>query len=700
MLRRLLLVLFLLLCENGASITNVNSSFIDLLDSIPYYDGIYSLVNSLRSENTTGLIGWKRHFSLRLSVRFPFVIINFNNQEELYSAFLPSSYYDHKNKDDFSFDLADVSYPRRLLRSGEAPTSKKAISYPLSHFTVFKNGSVTVLLPGEPEESSGNSASSFVFEKRLPTSSYLSSLSSLSSSASTISSSLFLEITKNLCSAQNLFIGKWKYDKNRILTKAENWQYCFAMRTAYPDDPRYATSFVNKNYPLPFFYRDTYCYVIPLHLSLILYHFLEEQQSNTVLRRQLTPNSRAGRFHSKEPSKLSGITFSRTDTQAKAKELKGFKIALQKQQQQQQQQQQNVKKGTSEKKNVPKALIDKNIIKIDELLNTSNSWYSSYNYSIPFISMYGDSLSRQIRDISVCEIERITRITDFSNETLVPHSFFNYSFHPYLRQDLPCHSTCRLDMSFYTKHVSLVEKPYYSKNPINNYYSHNPCYGCYHVDRFLGRKNNNHFLVNNTGSTNVIEKPQLSSSFYFSWLLNDQDIMEPNGKTKLLLLDTGPWYGGYNSIENGTEQVGTTIELLFPVLKEIQTRKKDLIIFWLSMPPMYKELTEDEENQNEWKSYPNKNILIQEAVLKYNEEMKTDSKQQNDDIAAPRMYFIDLELFGRERKLYEYQQQELYESDHLHWINPGPFSIPAYALEMIFHLFIRYRLISQHLVMP
>jgi hypothetical protein len=136
------------------------------------------------------------------------------------------------------------------------------------------------------------------------------------------------------------------------------------------------------------------------------------------------------------------------------------------------------------------------------------------------------------------------------------------------------------------------------------------------------------------------------------------------------------------------------------LLKEIQTRKEDLIIFWLGMPPMMKE-GKDNEKLFEWPSYPKKSILIREAVMKYNQEMveiDKKSQQARHGTLVPRMYFIDLESFGKERKLYEYQNQGLYAVDHLHWVNHGPFSVPAYILEVIFHLYIRYRLISQNLV--
>jgi ferritin-like protein len=689
-----------ILCGIGASIADLNSSFLILLNSVSFYDGVYYPVDSPSSENNTGLTGWKTDCSFRLSVRFPYVIVNFYNEKDLYSAFLPASYYDPK-KNDFSFNLKDVSYPLRLFSSYLPTKTKKTIK--VSYMTVSKKGSVTILLSGyDNKDGSRVSSTSFVFQKQLSAFSSHSTnpnSSSASASASALLSSssfLFNEINNNLCTEQNIFNGYWKYDKNQILTEAENWQHCPALRgVRNPDDPRQTR--IDRDYQLPFFYRDSSCYVIPLHLSLVLYYFLEEQQIVTVnktpIQRLLINDGRDGkqfRYRSQDSSNLnsfrldSPLQSTRLTQQQQAKQLRKAQLRLQQQQ---------------ESLEYRKIEVQKNLLIIEELLKASNSWFATYKYSIPFISICGDSLSNQIRDISICEMERITRLpySPTFDET-VPHSFYNFTWHPYLRHDLPCHSKCRIDKSFYERFVSVIKEPYDFKHG-HHYALHNSCYGCYHVDKFLsgGGSGSVNFSVN--GET-VIETPQLPPSFLFSWLFKDKDILKPNGKTKVLILSTGAWYGAFNSVENCTKQLNLTIQLLFPLLKDIQIRKKDLLIFWLSMPPMVKELTEELESKYEWKTYSYKSQLIHDAVMKHNIEMAELEKnlQHNSGVIVPRMYFLDLELFGKERKLYEHQKQGLYDSDHLHWINSGPYSVPAYILEAIFHLYIRYRLISQNLV--
>jgi hypothetical protein len=706
------LFFIIVVCLIGLFYIVALESFDSIVTSFPFYDGVYFLVNSEKQKNDV-----VSEYSISLNIHYPFVVVNLNNEDLLYSSPLSPDFYRSTTTGNpstsFSFVGKDISYPASLLTKELAATLQGSKATPFSFFEVSSKGTINIFLsnhemkPVKP---------SLVLQKRAISSSSSSSLSSLSSS-----SFLWNEITTNLCTEKDILIGKWKYDKRRSLTKTiSGYENCPKFRHTITESPLT----VNLRYQLPFFYQNNSCFVLPLELSMLLYHaILQENQQHSKLEEEKGKDHRLLQSRTTDSLdqvkdsnvvhqklKLSNI---KSSTRIKSKLFSKKASSLQTSEKKDTSSVQNaVEKITKkEKKSMkrkertssissstsPKDLFA-NIIPIQPLLFE--------NYSLPYISFYGDSMVWQLGEALTCEVEKIT--SKFPTE--MNKNLFSYTFHPYLRQDFPCFSQCRNhSSSLYAESIVRLSKPYYRKDPTRNFFDHNPCYGCYLVDSY--HKNNSLSLSVNSNSNRIQEVSTINKTdqqisylkFLYPWIY-DKYYGEENEKTNILILGTGAWHDNYNYIENSTNHFQSFLIEVFPLLKELQTNKrKDLLIFWVSLPTMFQTLSPTDEVLFEWESYSKKNALLKTAITKYNKEMETEFLQQSgsdnrQSVFLHKMFYIDMETYASSRKFYEWKTQKLFAHDHLHWIIPGSFSVPSFVFEIIFHLFIRYHLINDRLI--
>jgi hypothetical protein len=277
--------------------------------------------------------------------------------------------------------------------------------------------------------------------------------------------------------------------------------------------------------------------------------------------------------------------------------------------------------------------------------------------------MHGDSLLHQMYENSFCELTRIIQQPFSQLERKI-----SFNFHHFLRSDLPCDPLCS-DPSFFRTAIANI-----SETGLGS-----PCYGCYLQKRFL-----------NETSDNATD--DMVNQFLFPWLYDESSRTGIPLDTEILLLDSGAWYNKYNHVISSNVYYREMIAKLFPLLRDLQKKRKQLVIFWLGLPKMFMKSWKSFE----WKDFGEKNAMIMNAVDEYNLYWKLSSELGGGKIQ--KMFYLDVDKFTSDRKKFEYTKLGQYHTDHVHWMIPGPYSIPSLELEAILHLFIRNKLKSHNFV--
>ncbi len=151
----------------------------------------------------------------------------------------------------------------------------------------------------------------------------------------------------------------------------------------------------------------------------------------------------------------------------------------------------------------------------------------------------------------------------------------------------------------------------------------------------------------------------------FSWLYHLHEDID------ILVLDTGAWYSPYHlDTPESTANFTETIVRFLPHLETFMKKNSHVTVFWLGLPLMA-EMIRDYA----WDQFQIRNHLVRHLLEPFG------------------VIYFDMERFGGERK----KIGDLVSRDTLHWVSPGTFTIPSFAMERMIHLHVMRVLQNAHL---
>jgi hypothetical protein len=204
-------------------------------------------------------------------------------------------------------------------------------------------------------------------------------------------------------------------------------------------------------------------------------------------------------------------------------------------------------------------------------------------------------------------------------------------WHPYLRQDFPCSHLCNG-----TSHpnTAIVRGEFKNNSAF--------CNNCAHYKK-------------NISPTDWTMNKHLFSFIYR--LPTDMDI---------LVLNCGAWYSWWKGMDNSTQEFREMLLLMRPHLQSLKDRHPDVSIFWFSLPSVVHHHNPGYEHH----LFSEKNKVARSILS-----------------TVVGLTFIDSEELSLGRHL-----RENITADGMHWVNPGSFAIPSFAIEKMMHLYVTERL--------
>jgi hypothetical protein len=284
----------------------------------------------------------------------------------------------------------------------------------------------------------------------------------------------------------------------------------------------------------------------------------------------------------------------------------------------------------------------KNKCKILSLNDTSTYFHNIYD-SKHIVSVLGDSLSGQYYIALRCSLEALHLNYNID-------SYYNVEL--FYRPDLPCDETCLINKTFRDEEIPKFR---------------NQCLAC--RDGILHPMSEYSLNSDKIPDTN--------------WL----KLIPKN--TKILVLGGGAWFNYFHGLINATQTYIEALHYIGPFLKDFKV-SYGMDVYWMSLPPVfYNDLINGftnstnnrttplnyVEKQYEWQLFEEKNILAKQILITY-------------DVTV-----LDTWKAMLDRKHHDINIAEGV-GGRLHWCNPGPYSIPVWLNQLVFHLHIQKQLFN------
>jgi hypothetical protein len=251
----LYLVLLQIYLVNGSG-SHINALFEELVENIVNVDGEYLYLHKAGEQPGSGLTVP----SIKISTKYPYVVLQVHgdrNHDHVYSVKPNNGSNEssdqssvHSESTVMAFQVENISYAA-LFQENKNPAYHN-----LNIFSIKKSGTIHLQVIDYNHEHKHHHHH-LRFRKSKD-----HSLKSL--------------IKHHLCSPEDLLPGKWKIDPNNVQLDSSKWDHCPAYRKANP-----GTSYLcpGTGYFASFYYPDSNCYVLPLHLSGFLLYELYEKET-------------------------------------------------------------------------------------------------------------------------------------------------------------------------------------------------------------------------------------------------------------------------------------------------------------------------------------------------------------------------------------------------------------------------------------